>query len=86
MGTLQNQKPRFDFITEDVAAAFSAEIENIAKTVGISHADALADFLALAKIDDYDRKDEQLAGFGKLLDALNVRLYDISLVLREAQR
>jgi len=66
MGTLFNQPRREDRISEERVIAMGIEIKNVADELDISYQDAINLYLAVAKIDDYDTKDEQLAGLGEL--------------------
>lgn len=70
MGTLHQQLPRMQRLEWERIESIGEEIKVISERLKISFADALNLYLAVAKIDDYDTKDEQLSGFGKLLDQL----------------
>lgn len=70
MGTLFNQSPREERLTKGRIVAIGTDIKGIAEELDISFNDALNLYLAIAKIGDYDTKDEQLAGFGELLQSL----------------
>lgn len=67
MGTLFNQKPRMDRLTDNRIISIGKNIKDISKKLEISFNDALNLYLTVAKIDDYDTKDEQLASLGELL-------------------
>lgn len=68
MGTLYNQLPREQRLTVNRVTEFGYEIQDIADELDISFADAIALYLACAKVDNYDSRDEQLAGFGELVN------------------
>lgn len=70
MGTLFKQKPRAKHLTSDRVLSQGENIKEIAKKLDISFNDALNLYMAVAKIDDYDAKDEQLSGFGKILNTI----------------
>lgn len=71
MGTLFNQLPRMERLTESQIIAIGSSIKEISKELDITFNDALNLYLAVAKIHDYDTKDEQLAGFGELLKEIS---------------
>jgi hypothetical protein len=70
MGTLFNQQPRMEYLTTDNVISIGQDIIEITESLDISFTEALNLYLAVAKVKDYDAKDEQLAGFGKLLQIL----------------
>ncbi len=70
MGTLFDQEKRVTFLTQEAVVSRGNLIKAIAKELGISFSEAIELYLAVAKINDYDTKDEQLAGFGELLKEL----------------
>lgn len=70
MGTLFNQIPRQDRLEKGRIIAIGKEVKEIGKELRIPFDEALNLYLAVAKINDYDTKDEQLAGFGELLQSL----------------
>ena len=70
MGTLQNQPPREDKLTDGRIINLGMNILNISNQLGISFDEALNLYLAAAKINDYDAKDEQLAGYAELIQDL----------------
>ncbi|HFI0113172.1 TPA: hypothetical protein ACGO7C_000264 [Streptococcus suis] len=76
MGTLFEQRPRFEqlptpgyrivLMANELTDMFGISFEEALKCIELDH-----------KINDYDVKDEQLAGFGKLLrDYLEVEQYE----------
>lgn len=67
MGTLLNQTPRMDRLTVERIIAVGRDIKEVSKILAISFTEAQNLYLAVAKIDDYDTKDEQLMGLGELL-------------------
>ncbi|EMF0307642.1 hypothetical protein [Enterococcus hirae] len=70
MGTLFNQQPRRDHLSAEGVIAFGKDMQKIAKELNISISEAVELYLATAKINDYDTKDEQLSGFGEILQSL----------------
>ena len=70
MGTLFNQDSRMEHLKNDRIISIGNRIKNIAEELDVSFNDAINLYLAVAKIDDYDVKDEQLMGFGELLKDL----------------
>lgn len=69
MGTLFEQRPRWERMKEPGYSVFIAA-EHLSGQYGISFENALKCIELDFKIDDYDSKDEQLAGFGELLEQL----------------
>lgn len=67
MGTLFDQKPRGNYLTKEVFISKGQLIKEVAKELGINFSEAIELYLAVASINDYDIKDEQLMGFGNLL-------------------
>lgn len=67
MGTIDNQSPRMSHLKKGRVISFADEITEIAKESNISYMEALETFKALALIDDYDIKDEQIAGLAEIL-------------------
>jgi hypothetical protein len=76
MGTLSHQVPRTTFLDKGRVEAFARKIKEIAKETDITYKEALETYKTVALIDDYDIKDEQLAGFGdlaqELINAINL--------------
>lgn len=70
MGTLFNQQPRRDHLSVEGVISFGKDMQIIAEELNISTSEALELYLAIAKINDYDTKDEQLSGFGDILQSL----------------
>ncbi|MDB1687490.1 hypothetical protein [Enterococcus casseliflavus] len=70
MGTLFDQQPRRDYLSVDRVISFGEDMQEIAKELNISLSEAVELYLAVAKINDYDTKDEQLSGFGEILQSL----------------
>ncbi|EMF0288248.1 hypothetical protein KGC99_002147 [Enterococcus hirae] len=70
MGTLFNQQPRRDHLSVEGVIDFGKDMQKIAKELNISISEAVELYLATAKINDYDTKDEQLSGFGEILNSL----------------
>lgn len=70
MGTLFDQEPRQKRLEKEKVEYVGEQIKAISKSLEITFSDALNLYLAVAKIDDYDSKDEQLSDFGKLFEQL----------------
>lgn len=83
MGTLINQLPRMERLDESRIISIGETVKTIAKELDISFKDALNLYMAVAKIDDYDTKDEQLAGLGELLKELSTDISDITAAIHE---
>lgn len=82
MGTLFKQRPRKDYLTEEILVSNGLKIKNVADKLKISFDEAIQLYLAIAKIHDYDVKDEQLAGFGEIFLSLIDKLDEtISIML-----
>ena len=67
MGTLFNQRPRMDTLNDERIISMGNSFKRIAKELNITFDEAINLYLAVAKIDDYDAKDEQLSGFATLI-------------------
>lgn len=67
MGTIDSQLPRKDHLKKGRVISFADQITEIAKESNISYMEALETFKTLALIDDYDTKDEQIAGLAEIL-------------------
>lgn len=75
MGTLFNQTERnYRYIDFKIVKSSCEEIKKIAKELNMNVADVIEIYKAEIqdraisnKVDDCDRKDEQLAGFGELI-------------------
>ena len=91
MGTLYNQSARsyheIDF--DRHVKSDCEEIQRIADETGMSVADVIEVYKASMQsrlincyVDNNDRRDEQLAGFGELFKSLNEKLDDLIEVLR----
>jgi len=78
MGTLKNQDPRQDNLTTDVLLGHGNKIKKVAEKLDISFNEALNLYQVVAKINDYDVKDEQLAGFGEILEDTNASIREIA--------
>lgn len=83
MGTLFNQLPRMERLDESRIISIGETVKTIAKKLDISFKDALNLYMAVAKIDDYDIKDEQLAGLGELLKELLTDISGITTAIHE---
>jgi cytidylate kinase len=70
MGTLFNQEPRSTFLKQEMIISRGKMFKEVARELEISFSEAIELYLAVAKINDYDIKDEQLAGFGDLINDL----------------
>jgi len=69
MGTLFNQTPRKDYFEND-AVKFLDTVKTLARDHGLTVEETCRILELSMKIDDYDRKDEQLAGLGRLIKDL----------------
>lgn len=78
MGTLFNQSERnYRYVDFKIVRSSCEEIKKIAKELNMNVADVIEIYKAEIqdraisnRVDDGDRKDEQLAGFGELLKSL----------------
>lgn len=70
MGTVYNQEPRRTYLKEGQVINFANMISNISKESKITYIEALETYKALALINDYDTKDEQIAGIAEILDGI----------------
>lgn len=79
MGTLFNQTERnYRYVDFKIVKSSCEEIKKIAKELNMNVADVIEIYKAEIqdraisnKVDDCDRKDEQLAGFGEILKSLS---------------
>lgn len=69
MGTLFNQIPRKDYFDND-AVKFLDTVKTLARDHGLTVEETCRILELSMEIDDYDRKDEQLAGLGRLIKDL----------------
>lgn len=69
MGTLFKQEPRMEYFF-DYAVKHLDTVKNLAKEHNLTIEETCRILELSMKIDDYDRKDEQLAGFGNLMKQL----------------
>jgi hypothetical protein len=69
MRTLFNQTPRKDYFEND-AVKFLDTVKTLARDHGLTVEETCRILELSMKIDDYDRKDEQLAGLGRLIKDL----------------
>ncbi len=69
MGTLFNQIPRKHYFDND-AVKFLDTVKTLARDHGLTVEETCRILELSMKIDDYDRKDEQLAGLGRLIKDL----------------
>ena len=69
MGTLFNQTSRKDYFDND-AVKFLDTVKTLARDHGLTVEETCRILELSMKIDDYDRKDEQLAGLGRLIKDL----------------
>ena len=81
MGTLFNQSPRMEYFNH-YAVGFLERVKDLATEHNLTIEETCRILELAMKIDDYDRKDEKLAGFGELLKQL---IEEISM-LRESFR
>lgn len=91
MGTLYNQTERnYHPASFNYVRSSCEELKKIAKEMNISIADVIEiykievmDRATTCKVDDGDRKDEQLAGFGELLREFNGHIESLLEYLEE---
>jgi hypothetical protein len=69
MGTLFNQTPRKDYFDND-NVKFLDTVKTLARDHGLTVEETCRILELSMKIDAYDRKDEQLAGVGRLIKDL----------------
>ncbi|MDD9781025.1 hypothetical protein P4573_26645 [Priestia megaterium] len=69
MGTLFNQTTRKDYFDND-AVKFLDTVKTLARDHGLTVEETCRVLELSMKIDDYDRKDEQLAVLGRLIKDL----------------
>jgi hypothetical protein len=69
MRTLFNQTPRKDYF-DNYAVKFLDTVKTLARDHGLTVEETCRILELSMKIDDYDRKDEQLAGLGRLIKDL----------------
>lgn len=69
MGTVNNQLPRMELLKDSRVSVFADRISEVAKDCDITYMEALETFKTLALIDDYDTKDEQIAGMYEMISA-----------------
>ena len=74
MGTLFSQRARQSGLTKNKLISEGEKIKEVSNELSISFKEGVELYLAKAKIDDYDAKDEQLAGFGEILRKINKSL------------
>lgn len=77
MGTLSHQAPRGDYLKKEDITGTACEIKQISTELKITYMEALETYKALALINGYDTKDEQLAGFGDLAQEFIDAFYTI---------
>ncbi len=70
MGTLFNQQPRMEYF-HSYGVKFIGTVKELAKKNNLTIEETCRILELTMKIDDYDRKDEQLAGIGELIKEMN---------------
>ena len=70
MGTIHKQQPRCEYLSKEKLEGVGEMIRLLAERLEISFSDALNLYSTVAKVNDYDVKDEQLSDIGKLLEQL----------------
>ncbi|PFS66414.1 hypothetical protein [Bacillus thuringiensis] len=73
MGTLFNQKPRMEYF-HSFGVNFINTVKNLAEKNDLTIEETCRILELTMKIDDYDRKDEQLAGIGELIKEMNEQI------------
>jgi hypothetical protein len=81
MGTLFNQKPRYE--NESYAVNRIDSIKKIAKKKGLTIEETIMCLDYAMREHDMDVKDEQLAGFGELLKELNESIVSLGEQIKE---
>lgn len=76
MGTLFNQRPRQDKLDDNRIISIGKSVKHIAKELDVSFDEALNLYLTVAKIDDYDVKDELITGFATWLNEWVQEIYE----------
>ncbi len=77
MGTLFNQRPRMEYF-HSFGVSFIDTVKNLAEKNNLTIEETCRILELTMKIDDYDRKDEQLAGVGKLIKEMNEQIMGIN--------
>lgn len=73
MGTLFNQRPRMEYF-HSFGVNFINTVKNLAEKNDLTIEETCRILELTMKIDDYDRKDEQLAGIGELIKEMNEQI------------
>ncbi|AFV22188.1 hypothetical protein BTB_7p00060 (plasmid) [Bacillus thuringiensis Bt407] len=81
MGTLFNQQPRMEYF-HSYGVKFIGTVKELAKKNNLTIEETCRILELTMKIDDYDRKDEQLAGIGELIKEMNDQIMGLSGGLR----
>ncbi|MFW6030505.1 MAG: hypothetical protein ACOCRO_09685 [Halanaerobiales bacterium] len=68
MGTIKEQRPRIENLTKAKLLSQGETLKEIAKKLDITFSEAVDLFLAVAKVNDYDAKDEQIAGLAEIIE------------------
>ncbi|RXZ05357.1 hypothetical protein BACERE00183_00097 [Bacillus cereus] len=77
MGTLFNQQPRMEYF-HSYGVKFIGTVKELAEKNNLTIEETCRILELTMKIDDYDRKDEQLAGFGDLMMQMNEQIMGLS--------
>ncbi|PFJ18279.1 hypothetical protein COD67_13020 [Bacillus cereus] len=73
MGTLFNQRPRMEYF-DTYGVRFIDTVKDLAKKNNLTIEETCRILELTMKINDYDRKDEQLADFGDLMKQMNEQI------------
>ncbi len=73
MGTLFNQQPRMEYF-HSFGVNFINTVKDLAEKNNLTIEETCRILELTMKIDDYDRKDEQLAGIGELIKEMNEQI------------
>lgn len=76
MGTLFDQQPRMEYF-HSFGVNFINTVKDLAEKNNLTIEETCRILELTMKIDDYDRKDEQLAGIGKLISEMNEQIMGI---------
>jgi len=73
VGTLFNQRPRMEYF-DTYGVRFIDTVKDLAKKNDLTIEETCRILELTMKINDYDRKDEQLADFGDLMKQMNEQI------------
>lgn len=82
MGTLLKQEPRMSVSTKDRLYSTGKEIKKLSEKLEISFKDAAKVYEIEMVKEDFDAKDEQLAGFAKRIDDFSYAVDEFLSILK----